>query len=325
MTVLVTGGTGFIGGFLVERLVSRGDRVRCLVLEREEVSPLSRWPVQLCYGDICRPETLREAVQGVDYIYHLAAVKTVWDEAVYFRVNYEGTKNLVEACLSQNRQLKRFLFTSSQAAAGPSVDGHRLTEEEGGAPLTAYGRSKRAAEEFLQAHRHELPSTILRLALVYGPRNITTERGLRMARRRVIPKVEQYFDLIYIQDAVEAMMLAAEQEQACGQVYFITSRECVTLQQVVEQALQIQRKKGWVVPIPWGLFKLLMKLQWVYRQLVDRPSQPLNPDYELSELLHKYWVCSGEKAQRELGFEPKVSLQEGLQQTIRWYDGWSAL
>lgn len=320
MKALVTGGTGFIGGFLVERLVSRGDQVRCLVLEGDDVSLLRQWPVELYYGDICRPETLGDAVKGVDYIYHLAAVKAVWDEAVYFRVNYEGTKNLVQACLRENRQLKRFLFTSSQAAAGPSWDGHRLSEEDKGRPLTAYGRSKRAAEEFLRAHRAHLPITILRLALVYGPRNITTEKGLRMARRRVIPKMDQYFNLIYVQDAVEAMILAAEHEKACGQVYFITSQECVTLQQVIEQVLQIWQKTGWVIPIPWFFFKLAMKLHWLYRNVVERPSQPLNPDRELNELRQRYWVCSGEKAKRELGFEPKVSLQEGIRQTIRWYE-----
>jgi nucleoside-diphosphate-sugar epimerase len=142
-----------------------------------------------------------------------------------------------------------------------------------------------------------------------------------MAQRRLIPKVKQYFGLIYIQDAVDAMVLAAEQEQACGQTYFITSRERVTLQELVEHALRVQQKKGVVVPIPWGLFKLAARLQWLYRKFVDRPSQLLNLDRELSDLVQMYWLCSGEKAKQELGFEPKVSLAEGIEQTLRWYMG----
>lgn len=322
MKVLVTGATGFIGSFLVERLVRRGDQVRCLVLRGEELGPLPQWPVEICYGDICQPpETLSSIMKGVEYVYHLAGVKTGWDEAIYFRVNYQGTKNLAEACLRGDRQLKRFIFISSQAAAGPSTNGHRLTEDEDGSPLTAYGRSKRAAEQYLQTRRHELPITILRLALVYGPRDITTERGLRMAQRRLIPKVKQYFGLIHIQDVVDALVLAAEQEQARDQLYFITSSESVTWQDVAEQALRVQHKKGLVVPIPWALFKLARKLEWALRKLMDRLSQPLNIDQELSDLTQTYWLCSGEKAKHELGFEPKVSLSEGIEQTIRWYKG----
>jgi nucleoside-diphosphate-sugar epimerase len=320
MTALVTGATGFIGSFLVERLVARGDRMRCLVLETDELEPLRQWPVEICYGDLCRPETLKDAVRGVEHIYHLAGAKTGWDEAIFFRINYEGTKNLAEACLSQNRTINRFVFASSQAAAGPSRDGHPLREEEKCSPRTAYGRSKRAAEECLQAHTHELPITILRLALVYGPRNLTTVRGLRMARRRLIPKVDQYFNAIYVQDVVEAMILAAEQEQARGQIYFITSPESVTLQEIVQQALTIQHKKGLAIPIPGRLFGLFVRLQWVYQTLVNRPSQPLNILHELTDLLQKYWVCSGEKANRELGFEPKISLREGIQRTLQWYN-----
>jgi len=193
MRVLVTGGTGFIGSFLVERLVGRGDQVRCMVLESDELGPLSQWPVEICYGDVCRPETLTRVVRDVAYIYHLAGVKNTWDEAIYFRVNYEGTKNLLESCLKENPRIKRFIYASSQAAAGPSKDGHELSEEEACSPLTAYGRSRQAAEEYLQAHWHVLPITILRLALVYGPRNITTERVLRMVKRRTIPHIEQFF------------------------------------------------------------------------------------------------------------------------------------
>lgn len=324
MNVLVTGGTGFIGSFLVEALVNRGDCVRCLVLEGEPLGRIAHLPVQWCYGDLCRSETLRPIVRSVDYIYHLAGLKQTWDEVQYFRVNFEGTKNLVEACLSENRALKRFLFTSSQAAAGPSRDGHPLTEEEACAPRTAYGRSKRAAEEYLLAQRAELPITIVRLALVYGPTNITTEKGLAMARWRLIPKIDQYINLIHIQDAVEALILAAEHERARGQLYFITNAEPVSLQDVVEQTLKIQNRTGLVVPIPQWLLRLFAKLGSAYRTWADRPQRPLDMKEELSDLLQKYWICSGEKAKHELGFQPRVSLKAGIEQTLRWYENRSS-
>jgi nucleoside-diphosphate-sugar epimerase len=320
MKTLVTGAAGFIGSFLVERLVGRGDQVRCLVLEGEEPGPLRQWPVEICYGDICQPETLKDVVKGRECIYHLAGVKAVSGEATYFRVNYEGTRNLAEACLHGNRELKRFIFISSQAAAGPSRDGHRLTEDEDNSPMSAYGRSKRAAERYLQTRRHELPITILRPALVYGPRDISTERGLRITQRRLIPSVKQYFGLIYIEDAVDAMILAAEQEHARDQLYFITSSEPVTWREVLRQVLQVQKKKGFVVPVPWALFRLVVKLRWGLRKVRDRAGRPLDIDRELSDFTRTYWLCSGEKAKRELGFAPKISLREGIERTLRWYE-----
>lgn len=319
MNVLVTGGTGFIGSFLVERLVNRGDWVRCLVLEGESLGRIGQLSVQWHYGDLCRRETLTQAVRSVDYVYHLAGVKQAWDEAQYFRVNLEGTKNLLEACLSENRTLKRFLFTSSQAAAGPSHEGRPLTEDDACMPRTAYGRSKRAAEEYLLAHRSELPITIVRLALVYGPTNVTTEKGLQMARWRFIPKIDQYINLIHIQDVIEALILAAEHERARGQLYFITNAEPVSLQDVVEQTLKLQNRTGCVVPIPRWLLKLVAQLGSRYRTWIDRPLRPLNMRDELDDLLHKYWICSGEKAKRELGFEPRISLKAGIEQTLQWY------
>lgn len=320
MNVLVTGGTGFIGSFLVETLVNRGACVRCLVLEGESLGRIGQLPVQWYYGDVSHRETLRYAVRSVDYVYHLAGVKQTWDETQYFRVNLDGTKNLVEACLSENRTLKRFLFTSSQAAAGPSRNGIPLTEDDACMPRTAYGRSKRAAEEYLLAHRSELPITIVRLALVYGPTNITTEKGLQMARWRFIPKIDQYINLIYIQDVIEALILAAEDERARGQLYFITNAEPVSLQDVVEQTLKLQNRTGFVVPIPRWLLKLVAQLGSYYRTWIDRPLRPLNMRDELDDLLHKYWICSGEKAKRELGFEPRVSLKAGIEQTLQWYE-----
>src|SRR5205085_8024000 len=123
-------------------------------------------------------------------------------------------------------------------------------------PMWAYGRSKRAAERYLQTRRHELPITILRPALGCGPRDISTERGLRITQRRLIPSVKQYFGLSCIQDAVDAMILAAEREQARDQLYFITSAEPVTWREVLRQVLQVQKKKGFVVPVPWALVRI---------------------------------------------------------------------
>jgi len=321
MTVLVTGGDGFIGTFLVEQLLARGQRVRCLVLEGNRLGRLREWPVEICYGDICRPESLMDPVKGVEYVYHLAGVKTAWDEATYFRVNFEGTKNLLEASLKESRGIRRFIYISSQAAAGPSPDGHPITEDETCHPLTSYGRSKRVVEEHLQARSHEVPITILRPALVYGPYNIETELFSEIIKWGLILTIrhhDQYLNLIHVRDVVEAIILAAEHERACGQVYFITSQERYTWKEIFEQSCRLHDKKGLMIPIPWAAVKLTAAMVKSYRRMRGQPFSLI--DDKMKELLQTHWVCSGEKAKRDLGYEPKMSLREGIEETMHRYN-----
>ncbi len=321
MRALVTGANGFIGRFLVEALLRRGCAVRCFTLEGERAD----WPddesVEVVTGDICREETLTAAVQGVDYVFHLAGVKTVWDEATYFRINVHGTKNLLHALLESGHRIRRFVFASSQAAAGPSPDGRPITEDEVCRPLTAYGRSKRAAEEYLLAHRHRVPITILRPVLVYGPRNLETELLLALIRRGWmfdIGRHHQSFNLIHVRDVVRAFILAAEHPRAAGEIYFITSRDRYTWRQIAEQSFRLQHKRGRIFSIPWTGVKLAAEAVKSYRKLRGQPFDVI--DDKMNELRQAHWVCSGEKARRHLGFEPQISLAQGIEETMRWYE-----
>lgn len=320
MKALVTGANGFIGRFLVEELLRRGWAVRCFILEGERSDGHESEAVEVVTGDICRKETLAAAVQGVDYIFHLAGVKTVWDEATYFRINVQGTKNLLHALLESGHRIRRFIFASSQAAAGPSPDGHPITEDEACRPLTAYGRSKRAAEEYLLAHSHRVPITILRPVLVYGPRNLETELLLALIRRGWmfdIGRHHQSFNLIYISDVVRAFMLAARHRRAAGEIYFITSRDRYTWRQIAEQSFRVQRRKGHVLSLPWAGVRLAAEVVKSYRKLRGQPFDVI--DDKVNELRQAHWVCSGEKARRHLGFEPRVSLAQGIEETMEWY------
>lgn len=321
MKALVTGANGFIGSFLVQELLRKNVQVRCFVLNGEPLLWLKDLNVDICYGDICHVDTLSEAVSGVDYIYHLAAVKTVWDEATYFRVNVQGTKNLLDAVWQQNRQLQRFVYVSSQAAAGPSRNGHPITEDDACHPVTAYGRSKRAAEEYVQSRGAAVPFTILRPSLVYGPRNVETGRLYELTRWGVIPQIhhhDQYLNLIHARDVVKGILLAAEHTTARGQIYFLTSPEPYTWPEIIRRAFRLRNKKVWMLPIPWAGVKLVAGVVKSYRKLTGQPFSLI--DDKMNELREQYWVCSGQKAKRELGFEPHISLDEGLEETLRWYE-----
>jgi nucleoside-diphosphate-sugar epimerase len=321
MKVLVTGANGFIGSFLVQALLHRNYQARCFVLSGEPLQWLKDLNVDICYGDICHLETLYEAVAGVDYIYHLAAVKTVWDEATYFRVNFQGTKNLLDAALQKNHNLRRFVYVSSQAAAGPSLNGHPITEDDACHPVTAYGKSKRAAEEYVQSRGSAVPFTILRPSLVYGPRNVETVLLYEITKWGVIPQIrhhDQYLNLIHVRDVVEGILRAAEHEPARGQTYFITSQQPYTWQEIIKRAFRIRNKNVWMPAIPWAGVKLAAGVVKSYRKLTGQPFGLI--DDKMNEISEKYWVCSGQKARRELGFEPHISLDEGLKETLRWYE-----
>ncbi|MGZ3495892.1 MAG: NAD-dependent epimerase/dehydratase family protein, partial [Thermodesulfobacteriota bacterium] len=119
MKALVTGGTGFIGSHLVEALLQRGIQVRCLLREKSGLKWLAGLPIELAFGDCCDNTSMEEAVKEVDQIFHLAGVTKAVAENTYFEVNAFGTENLIRAILKNNPRIQKFIYLSSQAAAGP--------------------------------------------------------------------------------------------------------------------------------------------------------------------------------------------------------------
>jgi len=123
LKALVTGGTGFIGSHLVEALLQRGIQVRCLLRKTSDMKWLKGLPVEVRFGDCNDKTSLREAVGGVEQVFHLAGVTKAIHEKTYFEVNAFGTENLIHACLEHNPRIEKFIYLSSQAAAGPCQNG----------------------------------------------------------------------------------------------------------------------------------------------------------------------------------------------------------
>ncbi len=143
MRALVTGSNGFIGSFLVERLLDKDWKVRCLVRKTSNLRWLEGPDIELAYGEMFDISSLHGAVKNADVVFHLAGVTKGKSEQDYIRGNYQATINMLKACQDSGGASKKFILISSQAAGGPSRDNSPLSEEEATSPISAYGRSKK--------------------------------------------------------------------------------------------------------------------------------------------------------------------------------------
>src|SRR5262245_55708409 len=236
-TVLVTGATGFIGRHLVEALLRRGERVRCLVRGRRRDEALLKLEVELVTAALDQPETLASAVAGVHTVYHLAGLTQALTFAELSRVNGQGTAAVAAACADQ-AQPPRLIYVSSIAAAGPAPRGQILVESDTPAPDSGYGRSKLAGENAVRRHAAKMPATIVRPGVVFGPRDPEIVRILqfiRWARFHISPGFHPpALSFIHVADLVELLLRAADrgarltagQNGHAGQgVYFATAAE----------------------------------------------------------------------------------------------------
>jgi len=235
LKALVTGATGFIGSHLVEDLLQRGIHVRCLVRKTSDLKWLRDLPIDPVYGDCNDPNSLGEAVKGVDQVFHLAGVTKAIQERTYFEVNAFGTENLIHACLEHNSHLQKFIYLSSQAAAGPCRDGGMKRESDISAPVSPYGKSKRMGEELAMEHSHELPLLILRPCAIYGPRDRDIYAFFKLLSKRIKPCLsgqDQHISLCFVQDIIQAILLAAEARQPSGEVFFVSDGHGYRLEEI---------------------------------------------------------------------------------------------
>lgn len=313
--VLVTGANGFIGSHLVEGLLLKGYQVRALVRRTSNLKWLAGLPVELVYGTLNEMNTLLPVVESVDFICHTAGATKAKTVEEFALINYGGTENLLNACLRKNPLLKRFVLFSSLAAVGPSEDSQTITEYKACYPVSNYGITKQQAESAVLELKDKIPSVILRLSAVYGPRDKETLAYFKFLKKGIRPIFGGTFSICYVKDVVRAAILALEKNGVSGTIYNISSAGCYTFDELSALAVRILDKKTVRIKLP--TFVLIL-----YASIVQKfsPSTILSPD-KMKELTQKCWVCDIKKAQDELGFVTQYSLEDGLRETIEWYQG----
>lgn len=319
MKALVTGGTGFIGSHLVDELLNRGYEVRCIVRGESNLRWLEGKNVEIVSGSLFDVNFLEKAIMDVDYVYHIAGVTKGRNYQDYYRGNVETTKNLLNACL-KSKNLKKFVLASSLAAVGPGDDAVPVDESTPYHPITSYGKSKAEAEKITLSFKDKLPITIVRPPSVYGPRDTYTFEIFKYIKFGFLPVVfprDQIISVVYVSDLVEGLILAGESQRATGEIYFISGDGIYTGKELVDAILKTLDKKivKLNVPAP-ALYSISFISELIYK-IKGKPS-PLNIE-KIKDVRQKNWACSNEKAKRELGYNPKVSLEDGMKRTIKWY------
>lgn len=320
MKVLVTGGTGFVGSHLVDRLLHDPEvDVHLLIRNRAKAQRLAgRARVHFVEGDLRNVPPLPS---GLSVVYHLAGVTKTFKSSEHYTVNREGTASLLRA-LGRTGGSPRLVYVSSLAAAGPSAPGRPIRESDAAKPVSPYGKSKLAAEEEALRLKDRFPLVILRPGAIYGPRDEDFLDYFRWVGRGVVilfGRGEKRLSLCHVDDLVRAIILAGQASCPSGEVINIAAPEPASWREIGMTAARILGRRSVVVRVPlWATFVACSASQGIGR-LRRRPTAVNLSKYR--EARPAGWVADVGKARRVLGFEARVTLEEGLKDTLGWYRG----
>jgi nucleoside-diphosphate-sugar epimerase len=320
LKALVTGGTGFIGSHLVEALLQRGVQVRCLLRKTSDLTWLKGLPIEMTFGDCRDKASLREAVKDIDQIFHLAGITKAVEDKTYFEINAFGTEDLIRACLENNPYLQKFIYLSSQAAAGPCRNGNKKKESDPCEPISPYGQSKRLGEELVLAHAHELPLLILRPSAVYGPREKDIYTFFKFVSKRIKPCLNsqvQRISLCYVQDVIQAILLAAESQTKSGEIFFLSDGTDYSIEEIGDIFAQAMGVTALRIRVPKQMILGIAFFSEYFSKISRRPS--LFSKGKAKEMVQEDWTCDITRANTVLGFQPQFQLSQGARLTFDWY------
>lgn len=319
MKCLVTGATGFTGGHLARTLVKGGQVVRALVRPGSDSRALMEAGVEIYEGQLTSPEDVLAAARGCDQIYHIAAVfRTAGHPDSYYReVNVGGTQNILAAAWEHG--CERVVYCSTGGVHGhvaepPAAENYRLQPDD------IYQLSKVEAEAVANASiERGQPVTIFRPGAIYGEGDLRFLKLFKSVQRRhfvMIGTGTTRLHMVHVDDLVQGILLCGTRQEALGQTFLLAGPEAPTLNEIVSVAAEIVGVPPPSLRIPvWPVYSAAWLCEMVCVPLrVDPPIHRRRVGFFTH---HREFDIS--KARRLLGYEPGVSVREGIERTIRWY------
>lgn len=325
-SILVTGAAGFAGLSLALSLTAAGHRVRGLVRNRDRATALEQAGVKTVVGDIRDPAVVRQAIQGVDTVYHLAAVfrRAGVNDSEYREVHVDATRQLIE--FSAAAGVSRVVHCSTVGVHGSVSEDAPATEDAPFRPGDIYQLTKLEGEQMARetADRTGVPVTVVRPGPIYGPgdrRLFKLIGGVARGRFRLLGDGSPRFQMVYVDDLTEAFQLAAESPVAAGRTYIITGDEAPTLNELVDQIADVARVDSPKFHLPVWPF-------WLAGAVCEAVCIPFGIEPPIYRRRVKFFTSNRwfdiSRARAELGFAPKVRLRDGLRRTLDSYRqlGW---
>ncbi len=319
-TALVTGGGGFLGKAIIQRLLDRGAHVKSFA--RRDYPELRNMGVEVIRGDLTHADEVMAGVEGCDVVFHVAAKVGVWGKYEDFHnINVNGTQNIIDACLAH--RVSRLVYTSSPSAI---FDGTHMEGVDESVPypspdkyLTHYPKTKAAAERHVKAAAsRELRTAILSPHLIWGPNDPHLVARIidRASSLRIVGDGQNTIDTVYVDNAADAHILAAaaltEKPEISGRAYFITQGEPINAWEMINKILAAGGKPPIKKSISYkAAYRIGAVLEFVFGTL-GLKKEPRMTRFVAGELAKSHWF-SIDAARNDLGYNPSVSTEEGLQ------------
>ncbi len=320
MKFLVTGGTGFCGYNIIEALLEQNYQLRVLVYEKtDNFEELAQKKLELAYGDLLKPETLISATEDIDIIIHAAGVEGIFGVTLkQLQVHVKGTRNLLEAAKKNN--LKRFvLISTTEVAAGQA--NYTADEKTIPKPKTAYDRAKYEGEKLVKefCEREKIEYIIIRPSSVYGPYEMKHKAKLFQLIQKqkffIVGDGRNLKSFVYTENLNQGILLALTKRKIVNNTYIISDKRPYEMNEFIN-TIADQLKVRRPVHVPKSIAYVVAIILETIALMTKR--EPLLNRGRIDTLTSSP-TFSIKKAQRELGYEPKFNLEEGIAKTIAWY------
>jgi UDP-glucose 4-epimerase len=320
--VILTGATGFIGGYLTKRLIERNYKVYAVVRNSSDTSFLDGMEVEYISMDFNQPESIAKQIDEIqaDYFINNAGLTRSVSEDALNKVNAHFIENIAKAIQLSSNKPRVLLQVSSLAAFGPAEQQPNgfVSNESTPKPVTMYGRSKLLGEQLLKQHS-DVPYIIVRPTAVYGPREkdlLTAFKALNKGFEIYLGSSDQRLTFIYVSDLVELIILAMEKGKR-HEEYFFTDGKVYSTREFNQYIKEALGRKTIGFTLPGGVVRAL---GFVVEKLAGIAGKypVLNKD-KVAELSAKSWECDAQSAHNAFGFTPKYDLKSGVQETVDWY------